>query len=688
MRVERVLFSVLLALAGAYGLTLLVVISLRIGWGFEIEWMEGGELSHALRLATGRGIYVAPSADFVPFFYTPLYPAVLAGLAKLGLPLGFPLGRAVSALATFATMGMLYAIGAREAGRVWGVLAACLYASLFRFAGAFYDVARPDAFELALVLGAALVARRSLRSHGAALAGVLLCAAFLTKQTAAVFGPPIALCLFVRDRRLGVVFAVVAAGLGALATWLLTRATGGWFWFYVFEGHQGHRFIWENILHEYWRDVLFLAPMLLLFPLFAISYGRLSRWVALVLGLGLAVAFVERARTLDYPEHMYYRELWYESPRALILLPPLALAALLGGARLVSKRIDAVPGYWLVMAASGALASGLNHSTQWAYANCFMPIAVFGSLAVAFAVKSVSGDTEGRRSWVPALVSAALIVQFVALAYNPLAQVPRAEDRKALALLKRRVAEMQGPVFIPSHPFLAYEMSGRMSLHQMGIGDVAFSGGIPDLAQRLGRGEWPTVVVDDEVEVPDLEPSFYVSEELPYDGQELYPKTGFRVRPLTVWRRQDRTERDLALGVSGNFEGGAYRGWTSSGETFGTRPAVRNRLGQLEGLEGASAASSRFSSGAGTLVSAPFVLDKPRITVLVAGALGSYVRAMSGEEEIARVQPVDTKTLAPKSLELDRWVGQTIRLEIVDEDSASRGPAHLGIVVDDLRSVL
>ncbi len=96
-------------------------------------WSYGDQFpGPTIETTSGRGIYVAPSADFVPFFYTPLYPAVLAGLAKIGLPLGFPLGRAISALATFATMGMLYAIGAREAGRVWGVLAACLYASLFR----------------------------------------------------------------------------------------------------------------------------------------------------------------------------------------------------------------------------------------------------------------------------------------------------------------------------------------------------------------------------------------------------------------------------------------------------------------------------------------------------------------------------------------------------------------------------
>jgi hypothetical protein len=157
------------------------------------------------------------------------------------------------------------------------------------------------------------------------------------------------------------------------------------------------------------------------------------------------------------------------------------------------------------------------------------------------------------------------------------------------------------------------------------------------------------------------------------------------VRPVTVWHMQDRVERALATGVSGNFEDGAYGGWTTVGAAFGVRPASSVELGRPAGLQGSFAASSRFSSGDGRLSSAPFVLDAARISLLVAGAPGAYVRAMLGDEEIGRVQPIDTHALAPKSLELDRWTGQTIRIEIVDEDSTRTGRAHPGIVVDDLR---
>src|SRR5258708_34920730 len=109
---------------------------------------------------------------------------------------------------------------------------------------------------MALVLGSATAARRARGSGGALLAGLLIALAFFTKQTTAVFAVPIAVCLSVRSPRLGLVFACAGAATGALASWAYDRATGGWFWFYVFEGHQGHRFLWRNFVLEYWRDVL------------------------------------------------------------------------------------------------------------------------------------------------------------------------------------------------------------------------------------------------------------------------------------------------------------------------------------------------------------------------------------------------------------------------------------------------
>ncbi len=76
-----------LGLAGAWVVALAVCFALRIGFSLELEWMEGGSLHQALRLQQGLAIYPEPSSEFVPFVYTPLSSAVLAGLGGV-----FPLG--------------------------------------------------------------------------------------------------------------------------------------------------------------------------------------------------------------------------------------------------------------------------------------------------------------------------------------------------------------------------------------------------------------------------------------------------------------------------------------------------------------------------------------------------------------------------------------------------------------------
>ena len=71
------------ALAIAWALLLLVTFAWRVGFPLELEWMEGGMLHHALRFQTGSGIYKAPSIEFIPYLYTPLYPAILATVGEL-----------------------------------------------------------------------------------------------------------------------------------------------------------------------------------------------------------------------------------------------------------------------------------------------------------------------------------------------------------------------------------------------------------------------------------------------------------------------------------------------------------------------------------------------------------------------------------------------------------------------------
>ena len=75
MNATKVLRAIALALAAWFVALLVYVFARRFVYPYDLEWMEGGMLAHALRLADGQPLYAPPSVDFIPYLYTPGYPA-------------------------------------------------------------------------------------------------------------------------------------------------------------------------------------------------------------------------------------------------------------------------------------------------------------------------------------------------------------------------------------------------------------------------------------------------------------------------------------------------------------------------------------------------------------------------------------------------------------------------------------
>jgi hypothetical protein len=687
---------VVLGCAGYLLLFVFVAVS-RCSYPFEIEWMEGGMLTHAVRLLHGLPIYAKPSADFVAFFYPPAYPALVAAVFKVA-GVTFGAGRAVSIAATLATFGLLFHIGRREVGVGTGLVAAGLYAASFRICGAYFDIARPDALAMAVTLGAAYLTYRARTVPQVLLAALVFVAAYFAKQTGAIVAAVAFLPLLQRDRKLALAFALTGGVVAGVLALVMNRATGGWFWTYVVAGHQGHRFYWDNFGFYYWRDLLFLAAAFLVFPLLALSF-RAWPWriVAGVLFLFLVAAVIQRSTDMR-GYHMFYAQLWYIVPRRRQLVPPIVVLVLVLAWRLLTRRARLAPGneapllpaFWAWMFVAGAIASALNHSTQWAYANCFMPVAVFGSLATALVFGNSGTRTASSgidialadHPAIAALLPLALVVQLVALGYDPRKQIPDARDRSAVATFAQRMSDLPGKLLVPAHPLFTYLRDGAVHLHQMGVGDMEYSGGVGDLGGRLSRGEWGAVVLDDGSELPGVEQRYVLSDRLTYDGRALWTRTGEPKRPLEIWRKNDGKPRELAPGISGNFEGPAYVGWTPVGNGFTRRP-IGTSLGGKEGMKVAT--SRGASEGPSRLVSAPFVLGKPRITFTLAGDEHCHVRAMLGDREIGRATADDDEHLQPQSIDLRGFVGQTITLELVDDNAAATRNSSSGITVDDVR---
>src|SRR2546426_12831223 len=154
MRFARVL---LFLVSAAALVNLAFAFARRLAYPYDLEWMEGGMLAHALRLLQGQPIYAEPSARFVSFAYTPLYPIVLRLLAPV-TGVGYLPARAVSVAAFGLALVVAYVFVRRAGGsRATALGTAALPAAAFAPTGAWYDLARVDALFLGLTAAAAVI---------------------------------------------------------------------------------------------------------------------------------------------------------------------------------------------------------------------------------------------------------------------------------------------------------------------------------------------------------------------------------------------------------------------------------------------------------------------------------------------------------------------------------------------------
>lgn len=235
---------------------LLQIVPARMSYPGELEWMEGGVLEHARRIARGLPLYVEPSPEFTPFLYTPFYYWLCAGFGFIfGLDVG--LLRAVS-FASFlgSTLVLAFWTGKRTRHFYLGVIGGGVFAATFRLGGAWFDIARGDSLLVFfLLLGGLLLLEYRCTKSAVAAACIFSCA-FLTKQSAIVPAATlICWAVLVRSRRT-LLFAGVLAGLLVTSIALLHVTSSGWSTYYIFILPSRHPLLEEWKLLFWKNDVL------------------------------------------------------------------------------------------------------------------------------------------------------------------------------------------------------------------------------------------------------------------------------------------------------------------------------------------------------------------------------------------------------------------------------------------------
>lgn len=216
------------------------VVVARFMHPIELEWMSGGVWDHVERVASGKPLYVEPSAEFAPFLYPPLHYWLSALFAKVAsIPVA---ARLVSVLATGVAGYCVYGATKKLASDALSPLVAlALFAGAYSATGYWYDLDRSDSLCIALLAAGFVIALGRASSLRFGLAGALLGLAFLAKQPAMVFlfGAVGALAL---ARKLRPAAWMLGGGLAVLVptmAWLTLR-TDGWFWFYCMKMPATH----------------------------------------------------------------------------------------------------------------------------------------------------------------------------------------------------------------------------------------------------------------------------------------------------------------------------------------------------------------------------------------------------------------------------------------------------------------
>jgi 4-amino-4-deoxy-L-arabinose transferase-like glycosyltransferase len=458
----------------------------RVGYRFELDWMEGGSVELAARVAAGHSIYAAPSLAFVGWPYTPLYYWLAAGVAHI-TGTGFLPLRLVSLAASLGVMSALAWIVVRETGqRAAGLAAAGLYAATFRISGAWFDTGRVDSLFLALTLVAIGWGRRAQNARGGVLLGVLAFLAFFTKQTALVALLPALIYLVITNRRVGVCAVAVLSALVLASTVVMNVSSHGWYGYYVF----------SELTHQPWS-----------------SRAWVGFWITDLLG-----------------------QQW-----PLIVL--IAGRALLGpGFR--GRRVWRVRVSYYAAAATGLLvAAWLSRLHTGGYANVLMPAYAAMALLAGLAYGQL-GKPAARRAAGAALV----LVQLVLLAYPISAQIPTAADTAAGAQLLARLRALPGPVLVVRHPWYATLVGKGTFAQEEAIGDVMRSSA--PRGARILDAELPISLDAFRVQAVVLDGTFdarFFSAELahefrllpqPITTRPLYPLTDVRTAPTLIYVRR------------------------------------------------------------------------------------------------------------------------------------------------------
>ncbi len=436
-------------------------VSQRLGYPFELEWLEGEMLCHAIRLLEGQRVYAPPATEFIAEIYPPVYYLVVAALCKI-LGVGFVTPRIVSVAACLGILVVLYRIGVKESGRQSiGLITGGFFLSFYHIHGSWYDIGRLDMLLFFLLLcGCFLLAYYNRQVWSWPCALLLLSLACYTKQSALIYLPFIGLYLFLVDKKkavifmgsLGLVLAVVFAGANMFSD--------GWFAVYT-------------ILNPFRYSERLSDPSVQLY----------------------VDMFADMERMLLY-EIRY--EIFYKLPIFFTIITAFLIA------RVVSVKKISTVSLWEFTAIPAAIAYFMIRPHAGSEKNDFIYLTLWGCIILGLLLKRLAQDTTSDKKNILQITAYGLLgVQLLLQLYNPKELVPLPGSVEKGRELITKMRNLPGEVYFPYH-----SMYGVMAGKQMIFNAGAFwgyqitsaDGWQPaDLIEKINRKFFSAIIVDEKV---------------------------------------------------------------------------------------------------------------------------------------------------------------------------------------------
>jgi len=474
----------LLILCGLFYLCLFLFTALsRIGYRFELEWVEGNVADTVVRLLNGQSIYAQPSVSFIANIYTPLF-FYVAAIPSAIQGVGFPPLRLVSLLSTLGCFAVIWIWVRREGGDIISALSGvCLFAAIFALGGAWFDLARTDMLFILLYLWAAYMLRFAKHIGAYLFASVLIFLAFFTKQSALFIIAPLFLFVLLQDWKKALASIVLLVLLIIVSTLWFDSIYNGWYSYFVWylPSHFSQEMDWNNFI-PFFSNELFLPLLITLIisiVLLILYRGNKDRrfWFYLLLLLGvIGETIPARLSRIAYVNHM---------------IPVYAVLSIMFG-----LGISVVP-RWMA---------------GWKQATHKVLVPVFYLLC---------------------------IVQFAILIYDPFKYIPTRADEEAGEHFLDVLRNIPGDVYVPSHSFVP-TLAGKQShahttcIHVVLVSDPgAVSRRLKEeLTEMTNRRVFPAYILDARTSMPG-----YMESGKVFDRDDVFwTRSGDRTRPNYIYQ--------------------------------------------------------------------------------------------------------------------------------------------------------